>query len=585
MKKDNNLPILRKNGFMTKIKKAMFVILSAVGLSGSIANVSSANVQNTEIETDSNTKKKEFHESLKVDVNKTNETIIEEILEKRKETGLGEFSQETGYSNKVKEILVGMLDQLDKNFDMNAIKKGNNEANKEEFKNYIISLIENLDDIIYVNYREDMENTYAKYVKSEKNNTNAFYSSKAHQTEFGEIKGNSIVINGVSLEEKEPYLTILHEIIHSVQRKNYNEAVVNMSMVISMLKEGHSTNKSEYIRNTAYGNKEVNVTWHSFNAYDIPTNIYDKLEYLIGEKRMDQFMGKSESIRLRSFLKEELDPKYGEGTAKKMIEYLVKFSFILDNYDGMLNEEKATKLIDKIDERNDRCRSQLKDLSEIQDIKIVNEVLDINNNAKTFLEEINKAYEKDEKISYSKQKLIRKEEKELEKLVMTCINQDIEAISDKNEALNYIQRWDYYRNRCLTNNSQKSERMGKEAVAENDNFKFVYKVQHKLYEKCKEYNVFNFGKSFEEIEHEDVFNMLLEAQLYDVKEAKIRMNKKGTKVIIADQYLKNKFEITKNNDGSIDYISGSEDVKVNKTGIAKGINILSEKEKVQEVEK
>ena len=46
-------------------------------------------------------------------------------------------------------------------------------------------------------------------------------------------------------------------------------------MVWRMLREGHATNQSEYIRNIYKNNKD-----HNLNSYDIPTNIYNKSIYL-----------------------------------------------------------------------------------------------------------------------------------------------------------------------------------------------------------------------------------------------------------------------------------------------------------------
>lgn len=573
MKKDtNNLPIPAKNKFIIKFKKAIFIVLSSLGIANNITITAAAEKPISNIEQEYNAKNN-FKENLKVNLNKKNETIIDEILKRREEKGLGNWSQETAYEDKVKQLLVTTLDELDKNFDTNASKRGTNAVNKEEFKNYIIYLIENLDDIIYVDSRDGTQNQYIESFRL-KQNTTAFYTRESSKNDLGVIPKNVIVLNGEKLENTSHYHTIIHEVIHSSQFNNsYNDFVINTDIIWRLLREGHATNQSEYIRDISRNNKD-----HNLNSYNIPTNVYNKLSYLIGEQKMNEIMENYGNLRI--ILSEELDSKYGEGTGLEMLKHITNLSFAFSTYDGILDEKKADKLLTQIESLNRLCSDmKYEETNSPTKIKEFDAIIGINDNAKEMLTEIKNVYKNNKDVDDNKDKIIREEEKELEKLVLNCIMQDIEKLSNKNEVLDYIQLWDYYRNRCLTNKADTQNRMGEEKVKKEDNFKLASKVQHKLYKKCKEYNVLNLkGVSSINIENEDIFNMLLEAQLYSVKDAKIRIISNNTRVIISDKYLGNLFKLNKKKDGSITYVSGTENTFVNTKGVAKGISILSEKE-------
>ena len=162
--------------------------------------------------------------------------------------------------------------------------------------------------------------------------------------------------------------------------------------------------------------------------------------------------------------------------------------------------------------------------------------------------------------------------KKLENLTLRCINKDIENISSKNEALDYIQLWDYYRNRCAISKNiynKLGDSIGKEETSNEDNFKRLTDVQHNLYKKCIEYGALN-------IQSEQVFDKMLEAQLYDLSNASIIYEYKGKrKLIISDQYLTNESIIEKKKDGSREF----SDYKQYRSKEVKGTKILAEREK------
>lgn len=580
MKKENsNLPIPSKNNFILKLKKAIFIVLSSLGLANNITITAAAEKPISNIEQEYNTENN-FKENLKVNLTKKNETIIDGILKKREEKGFGNWSQETAYEDKVKQLLVNTLDKLDENFDMNASKRGTSAVNKEEFKNHIISLIENLDDIIYDDPRDGTQNQYIERFRLKPDSV-AFYARESSKNDLGVIPKNIIVLNGEKLETTISYDTIIHELIHSSQFNiGNNDYVINTGMVWRLLREGHATNQSEYIRNIGRNNKD-----HNLNAYNIPTNIYNKLNYLIGEQKMNEIMENYGNLRI--ILSEELDPKYGKGTGLEMLKHITNLSFAFSAYDGNLDEKKADKLLTQIEDLNALYLSKTYEETNLPaEIKEFDDIISINNNAKEMLTEIKSIYQNGKDIDSKKEKIIREEEKELEQLVLHCIEQDIENLSNKNEVLDYIQLWDYYRNRCLTNKADIKNRMGIEKVKKEDNFKLASKVQHQLYEKCEDYNVLNLKEmSSVNIENEDIFNMLLESQLYCVKDAKIHMLSSNTRVKISDKYLGNMFKLNKKKNGSITYVSGTENIYVNEKGVAKGISILSEKENTHAIDR
>ena len=122
--------------------------------------------------------------------------------------------------------------------------------------------------------------------------------------------------------------------------------------------------------------------------------------------------------------------------------------------------------------------------------------------------------------------------KKLEKLSLKCIEKDIENISSKKEALEYVQLWDYYRNRCAISKDL-SLGLGQafSDTMKEDNFKLLLKLQHKLYNQCSKFDSLN-------IKNEDIFNLLIESDLFDVSSARVKQD--GNKVTISDQYVINK---------------------------------------------
>ncbi len=103
-------------------------------------------------------------------------------------------------------------------------------------------------------------------------------------------------------------------------------------MVWRLLKEGHSTNQSEYIRDIDTCNRYPNL-----DGYYLPTNVYNKLSYLISEQKMNKII--ENSGNLRNILSEELDSKYGAGTGIEMLKHITNLSFVFSTYDGNLDEK------------------------------------------------------------------------------------------------------------------------------------------------------------------------------------------------------------------------------------------------------
>ena len=137
---------------------------------------------------------------------------------------------------------------------------------------------------------------------------------------------------------------------------------------------------------------------------------------------------------------------------------------------------------------------------------------------------LDRIYKKDKK---GRNEELNKQLEGLEKLTLKCINKDIENIQNKNDAIDYVQLWDYYRNRCTVN---KGTFKGKEETLLSNNFKEVKNTQKNLYNKCKQYKALN-------IKDEKIFNKMIESQLYNVNNATVSYNKKKTKLIISDEYM------------------------------------------------
>ncbi|MCI8760596.1 MAG: hypothetical protein HFJ34_05725 [Clostridia bacterium] len=252
------------------------------------------------------------------------------------------------------------------------------------------------------------------------------------------------------------------------------------------------------------------------------------------------------------FLSEKLDEKYGEGTGVELYQTMTNLSFWSENLLGEVTQEKLDETRKEIMEKNEVIKQQLEENPGLTDF--YNKVLTINNN---YYEMLNAVESKvsdqfvEGETDFRELTMFQRniELHKLEKLTLKCINQDINNISSKNEALDYIQKWDYYRNRCaISKNTCMSHKyiIGEEATLDEKNFEELIDVQHNLYEKCMEYGVLN-------IQDEQLFNKLIEAQLYDLSNTSISYEQKGCldrKLFISDQYLTNEISVKEKKDGN-----------------------------------
>lgn len=557
MKKNkSNLPVIKNSNFRTKVRKAIFILLSSLRITTSIAPTTYAN-EKTDFKETIDNNRKEFLSQFKVDVSKNNVKIVDEIEKNREQ----EYSIATGNGEKVKEVLVNTLDKIDENFDRNASKKGKLAAfNKEEFKQRYVSLINELDDIVYVE-KDDSPNQYTEYFNKDSifgGAPVACYVNKEITNDLGKIPSNIVIMKeGQDLE----YIFV-HELTHEDQNAYKNKIYINYKDIISMLREGHSNNMAEYVRDTKLVGTNDSITHNSLTAYDIPTMVYNKLSYLVGTKQMDEYMQNSDKDSLNNFLSEKLDSKYGQGTGENLYKYITNLSFWFKNYSGGITEEKIEGFYEKLDEKNRIVEERKKENGQSD---IFTSISNIHNN---FEEMLNNIYNKETKTidKKSMKKELHKQLKEIEMLSLRCVNKDIESINNKNDVIDYVQLWDYYRNRCAIS---KYYSIAEEEPLLSDNFKELKDTQKRLYKKCKQYKALN-------ITDEKIFNKMIESQLYNVNNATISYNKNKTKLIISDEYIINKFEIETNKDGDKKYYLVNE--YENDKGTVKGNKILARRE-------
>ncbi len=406
---------------------------------------------------------------------------------------------------------------------------------KEEYKKKFIDTILNLNDIIYVDM-EGKENQYTLRFKK-KGNLKAYITTESVEDELGMIPKNNMVY---SSEDDTKFSKTMMNLAYSEQKQTFSDVFTSYDCIIKILKKGYKNNYVEYIDDIKY---DSNVSENEeFNR------IYNKLCYLVGQKDMDEYIKKQDKY-LNYFLSEKLDQKYGEGTGLELYQSITNLSF-WSTYDGEVTQEKLDNIREQIGKNNELIEQKLKDETE-QFTDFYNIALAINNNYYEMLNTI------DSKVSdqlieretnfeslASFQKEIELEK--LEKLTLQCINQDIDGIFNKNEALDYIKLWDYYRNTCM---------VGKETINEG-NFKELNDVQHNLYEKCIEYGALNIQEINEKcieygernIQDEQLFNKLIEAQLYHISHASISYL--DGKLVISDQYVTNEVSIQEKKDGS-----------------------------------
>lgn len=470
---------------------------------------------------------------------------------------------------------------------MNASKKGTLAITKEEYKKDFINSILNLNDIIYADMK-DKENQYTLLFR-ENQGGGACYIREQFKNELGIIPQNTIILN--SDFDKEIYYTMMHETKHSEQKQTSSYIFASYEGIIKILREGHSNNHAEYIRDIKLFKEKVTtnvlkneytiprITNVSENGYKLFSIIYNKLSYLVGEKEMDEYFRKQD-VYLDTFLSEKLDKKYGEGTGLELYQSITNLSFWSKRYSGEVTQEKLDNIRKEIIMKNDATKQKLEEEPELA--SYYNKVLTVNNNYYEMLNTIeSKVSEQfvEGETDFEELTMFQRniELEKLEKLTLKCINKDIENISSKNEALDYIQLWDYYRNRCAISKNiynKLTNSIGEEETLNEKNFKELTDVQHNLYKKCIEYGALN-------IQSEQIFNKLLEAQLYDLGNASVTYEYKGrlnSKLIISDQYITNESVIEEKKDGSKEFNA----YKQYKSKAVQKNKILAEKAKERE---
>ena len=379
---NENLPVPQKNKFITKLKKMLFVVLSSVGLAGNMTTPVEASEYDT-IKVHELDEKNDFKENLKV-VSES-EQIVNQLIENRKEKGLGEYSQITGEADRVKEQLVALFEGIDKNFDRNAKQKGTQAIDKNDFKKSIINLLENLNDVVFVDDL-DGDNEYANYFK-DKPSVGAFYRQETNvialQPEYLTFAGKRIS-SDMKKYKGQPYIFV-HELQHSAQlsgkeNASYQENIYTYnseddelslkkvsednfflysSYLDSLLREGHSNNQAEYVRDFNVDKLDL----ISETSYSIPTIVYNKLAYLVGEKLMDSYM-KNPTTYLCDFLTNQLDSKYGEGSGLEMYSLINNLTLCWNsNYESVKIESiKELEQRYKVAQNKEKSNQNLKQI-------------------------------------------------------------------------------------------------------------------------------------------------------------------------------------------------------------------------------
>lgn len=499
-----------------------------------------------------------------------------------------EYSKDTGYGNRVKQILIEILDKIDENFEMNASKKGILAVTKEEYKNDFINEITNVEDIVYANMNE--ENQYTLHFKQ--NSVGGIYTRTQCKNELGIIPPNIIMIRN---DDEDIINTTKHETKHSDQKEKDSDILVSYYNIMQILREGNATSNQEYIRGInlsstrkitrkmKWKSTDFTITNVSENGYKLPTIIYNKLSYLVGEKEMNKYM-QTQNIDLPSFLSDKLDKKYGEGTGLALYQYITNLSF-WSHISGEVTQKKIENIYEEIYTKKSLLVKKLDEEMNEDYHDELYQAIRINDDYYEMLETIEEKVHNTSLVNKENFEELtmfqrNKELKGLEELTLTCIEKDIDKISSKNEALDYIQLWDYYRNRCAISKNiydQSSYLFGEEEMSKEENFELLSKVQHNLYKKCIEYGAFN-------IQDEQLFDKVIESQLYDLSNTVIAYNDKekiGHKLIISDQYLTNEFFIQEFADGSKQYGAYG---RYETQQTVNGTKILAEREQEKEQE-
>ena len=261
-----------------------------------------------------------------------------------------EYSKDTGYENKVKQILIETLDKIDENFEMNASKKGTLAVTKEEYKNEFIKRISIVDDIVCTNMND--ENKYTLCCKE--NSAKGVYTTEQRKNKLGSIPKNIIIV----INDDDVINIIIHETTHPEQKEKDSDILVSYYNIIRILQEGNAASNQEYIRGINLNSTrkitkgmkwkatDFTITNVSEDGYKLPTILYNKLSYLVGEKEMNKYI-QTQNIDLPSFLSDKLDKKYGEGMGLALYQYITNLSF-WSYISGEVTQEKMDNIYEEI---------------------------------------------------------------------------------------------------------------------------------------------------------------------------------------------------------------------------------------------
>lgn len=329
---------------------------------------------------------------------------------------------EKDYEENMKEVIRDVFREIDENYDKYAAVEEGTGSKKQYMDKLLHILQERCKEAILVE-EHDEGSEEDKRLK------------QADALGLASLIENKIIVR--DREDKELRTkTALHELVHLSQEGfHVNNEIPYRSSIMNLLMEADATNNGKYAIKPVFGKfgkvslfNRVNNTYVEFvnpySSYPEFLNIYKKLEYLVGEKFMEDW--KSDSNTEKDYFREMeylVDSKYGKGTFKPIFYNLIKIAGFIDNRQIMpiLEEEKKEEIENSLLSNRQYYEQQLNRMQPREIfIKEVKATIDFLNNSITKNNEIlnneNLLQQKYKERIIEQENLIKYDEEELERL-------------------------------------------------------------------------------------------------------------------------------------------------------------------------
>lgn len=424
MKKENEL--VTKNN---KIKRAIWIFLASIGIASSVPNsaIASSN-QEKNVEKDytydTENKKKDFFDSLKVEISKRNIDYKEMALDVVEEKDFNSFYE--GGNELAKKQVGKLFDQIDKNTPRYASLHGIRDTKK---------YTNNYKRLTYEYINKWLKGLFFLKGKFNKNDPNWQKIGSANSgITYYDI--NTIIIN---LNKERNSGILAHEMAHAIQKHLYDSSIYlpNYTKVCQRLGEGMAAD---------YGKRVENIDDYG-TEYPVDYYIYNTTNFLSNGKFEEWKTGKING-NLYDVVFNPLDGKYGDGTGVKLytlVANICKYGVQYGKCESLeKNKEKQSYIKTEIEKiRND---DKISEENKKKQIAKLNIYMECNKSYYTNLAKNGSKFKKE---------IVNKELKELSKFALSLIEKDINKISTLKDAQQALINWNLYKTTSMISKDNK----------------------------------------------------------------------------------------------------------------------------------